>query len=248
MCDTTMNRDRIAGLVHSERSDFSATYHVVFDGQYSMAISPDMLNLWEISKEQLHQDALASDLNRTPVLEDVKSMIDRVKAEKEPVNLLQRPDQIKELETRKMFCLTSEEYEYGAGLIMQDELLSKIADILESSYYIIPSSINEVLLIPDNEEVDLNVLAAMVTEVNWMLVAPQDVLSDKVQHYDKDSRLLENAQKRAERIEMEKYEKETAKEMPRSIHDRLKDNKQILKETQKRVTANEITKQKGFSI
>ena len=248
VCETAINRDRIAGLVHSERSDFSATYHIVFDKEISFAVKPGMLKAWEISKEQLHQDALTADLNRIPVLEDVRLMLERVRLEKEPINLLQKPDFIKELEGFRMYCLTNEEYDNGAGLIMQDGLISQVADILGSNYYIVPSSINELLIIPDSKEVELNILASMVWEVNRIQVAPEARLSDEVQYYDKDSRSLENAQKHAERIEMEKYEKETAKEMPRSIHDRLKDNKQNLKISQKKMTANEVTKQKEFSI
>ena len=66
ICDTQENQDRLANLVHTEHSDFSATYHVNLqetkEGIASMAVTPTVLETWGITVEQLHQDALVSDI------------------------------------------------------------------------------------------------------------------------------------------------------------------------------------------
>ena len=72
ICDTQENQDRLANLVHTEHSDFSATYHVNLqetkEGIASMAVTPTVLETWGITVEQLHQDALVSDMHRLRLL------------------------------------------------------------------------------------------------------------------------------------------------------------------------------------
>ena len=55
---------------------------------------------------------------------------------------------------------------------------------------VLPSSIHELLILPDNGSMQLSELEAMVREVNATQVAPEDRLSDKVQYYDRETKLL----------------------------------------------------------
>lgn len=92
LCDTQENQDRLATLVHTEHSDFSATYHVNLqetkEGIASMAVTPTVLETWGITVEQLHQDALALDMNRHPMFCDMQNMMESMMFGKEPENLL----------------------------------------------------------------------------------------------------------------------------------------------------------------
>lgn len=92
ICDTQENQDRLANLVHTEHSDFSATYHVNLqetkEGIASMAVTPTVLETWGITVEQLHQDALVSDMNRHPMFCDMQNMMESMLFGKEPENLL----------------------------------------------------------------------------------------------------------------------------------------------------------------
>ena len=63
----------------------------------------------------------------------------------------------------------------------------------------------------------------MVYQINRTEVSPEDRLSDHVQHFDTDTRVMENAEKRESRLEMEKAETKAAK---KSIHERLGEKKQ----------------------
>ena len=51
---------------------------------------------------------------------------------------------------------------------------------LTESYYIIPSSVHEILLLPVSFESDQDRLKSLVKEVNSDVLAPEDVLSDKI--------------------------------------------------------------------
>ena len=67
----------------------------------------------------------------------------------------------------------------------------KVAELLGTNFYVLPSSIHELLILPDNGSMQLSELEAMVREVNATQVAPEDRLSDKVQYYDREAKLLQ---------------------------------------------------------
>lgn len=84
-----------------------------------------------------------------------------------------------------LYILTNQSRLNGAGVLAQDNVLERIGNLLGSDFYVLPSSIHEVLIVPDNGAVNLKELEAVVKEVNATEVAPEDLLSDKVQHYDR---------------------------------------------------------------
>ena len=61
---------------------------------------------------------------------------------------------------------------------------------------VLPSSIHELLILPDNGSMQLSELEAMVREDNATQVAPEDRLSDKVQYYDREAKLLQRGQEK----------------------------------------------------
>ncbi len=56
---------------------------------------------------------------------------------------------------------------------------------LGSDLFILPSSIHEVLLLPDTGNEDSGELKKMVSEVNRSYVAAEEVLSDTLYRYDR---------------------------------------------------------------
>jgi hypothetical protein len=98
----------------------------------------------------------------------------------------------------------------GAGVIAADGLLDELANKMGGSFYMLPSSIHEVLITKDSEASkmpglgdDIEEIAKglneMVREVNENEVKPEDVLSDHAYHYDAKERLFETADEYAER-------------------------------------------------
>ena len=193
LCDTQENQDRLANLVHTEHSDFSATYHVeIKKGVASMAVTPMVLKKWGISVEQLHHDALVSDMNRHPVFCDVQNMMESMMLEKEPENLLDvGPGQ----SGMGIYCLTNKDKMNGAGLILQEDLMQQIREIVGGDFYILPSSCHEVLVVPESMEMDAKELSAIVQQVNETEVSIEDFLSNHIQYYNSKKAIIENADK-----------------------------------------------------
>ncbi len=53
-----------------------------------------------------------------------------------------------------IFVLTNRDKSEGAGVMVQDGVLEKVGELLGADYYVLPSSIHEVLILPDNGEMD----------------------------------------------------------------------------------------------
>lgn len=93
---------------------------------------------------------------------------------------------------------------HGAAVIAYPNFFENAAEKLGGDYFIIPSSIHEVLLVKDTGEMNARDLAAMIREVNATEVAPEDVLTDHAYHYDSKEHIFESADKFEERqAEME---------------------------------------------
>lgn len=88
-------------------------------------------------------------------------------------------------EQEQMYVLGSPDRMYGATVLLDREMLNSVADrIGEESYFILPSSIHEVLVVPRSVVDDPATLQAMVRDVNATQVSPEERLSDNVYRYD----------------------------------------------------------------
>ncbi len=87
-------------------------------------------------------------------------------------------------------------------------LLQSIAEATQSSFYILPSSIHEVLLMKEGNGMDARELQGMVMDINQREVVPQEVLSNQVYFYDGKAQKislalsLEETREQTENMEM----------------------------------------------
>lgn len=218
LCDREKNQERLKHTVHTEQGDFAAEYRVVLKtderGKYSVAVTPQLLEAWGITVEQLHKDALQCEKGQEAVLVELDQIIDNIAYGTEMQNLLVVAS--REVNPfQPMYCLTNSEQTDGASLILQEDLLERVGDVIGDDYYILPSSIHETLLVPENAMMTAEELSDMVKEINRNVVAPEDRLSDHVQHYDRQTGVMENALRREERLEHERMMKDPIKEFLR---------------------------------
>ena len=86
-------------------------------------------------------------------------------------------------DTYPMFVLTNQMNLYGAGCMLYPELLREYAQKAGTDFYILPSSIHEIILIPVIEENCMAELSDMVKEVNSTQLEPDEILSDHAYYY-----------------------------------------------------------------
>ena len=75
---------------------------------------------------------------------------------------------------------------FGASALVYESIAERIYDLYGTDFFLLPSSLHEWILVPDNSDFDAENLKNMVMSANETVVAPTDILSDSVFHYGAD--------------------------------------------------------------
>lgn len=227
------NQDVLAGLPHTMKEDLAMTYHVLIakneGGIASLPINESIFARYGVSLEQLHEDALKSSPIVLPIKAD--SLTDIMKADMRKSMEMAgcHPEDIEAALDEfnidlGMQVVTNEVGKNGASAIFYPGVMDEFADKMGGDFYIIPSSTDEVLLMPDDRELTIAQLNAMVQEVNAAEVSPEMRLGNEVYHYDATDKVFEKASAHAERMAQKAEEKETGSER-NSILKKMDDKK-----------------------
>lgn len=84
-----------------------------------------------------------------------------------------------------MKVLSNERRLHGAVCMLYPGVLKEMADRIGGDFFIIPSSVHEVILLPDADKGLNEGLKQLIWEVNRTKVAPEEVLSDTLYRYDR---------------------------------------------------------------
>ena len=88
------------------------------------------------------------------------------------------------------YVVTNDHMINGATVMLYDGLLEEFAEKIGGDFYILPSSIHEVLFVPDRGAVTAGELIAIVHEANETVINESDILSDSVYYYKKKEHQL----------------------------------------------------------
>ena len=145
-------------------------------------------NMEDLDAKELFQQARANTQPvNTPILQSMDEMLLSIfNEEGHATNLLDENVDFGLRSHDMLYALTNVEKQYGASMITQPEVLNKLEQLFPEGFYVLPSSVHEVLIVPDNGEMEPKMLGEMVREVNKNEVERQEVLSDRVYSYDKE--------------------------------------------------------------
>ena len=96
-----------------------------------------------------------------------------------------------EEEEESLYVLSNKLRSFGAASMLYDGILEKVGQKLGENYYILPSSIHEVIVVPESKSPMKQDLEEMVREINETQVEEEEVLSDRVYYFSrKENRLF----------------------------------------------------------
>ena len=192
--NTLQNEDMLRDMPHREFQDLSIIYRWVVkvdeNGIQSSAIRNNLAEQLGMNEEQLFKCAVENTRRIFPPT--VKSMNDVIRemfisdgmpAEVADMMIGEMP------EDKMMWVISNDRGINGAGSMLYEDNLHKLAMKLGTDLYILPSSVHECIAVSTNVG-DPYELAEMVSEINMGQVALEDRLSNQVYHYDKDARRL----------------------------------------------------------
>lgn len=179
------NRSLFSKLVHRDipNTDLAVIYHVSLVKEEpnlsGIKINQPMLRRWGIEEKELYQTALTNMVNQKPFV--IRDMFQTL------IGLDPAPGQIPEdIKEGTFHMLSNEVMINGASVLLYPDLLKKIGDRFESNYFIIPSSIHDLILLKDDGKFSIEFLEDMIQNINREKVAPSNFLSNHAIFYDRE--------------------------------------------------------------
>ena len=179
-----LNADLLSEIPHMDYLDLSITFLALLSVQQTadatIQIRNSHLALWDVPTDTLFE--LAKKNTPRLLASDVRDLRDLLKEISPPGNdLVPEPEEV----AYPMYVLTNQIRLHGAGCILYDNLLASLSQKFDDDFYIIPSSIHEVLLIPQAVADERAALDAMICEVNRTQVPADEILSDHAYLYSR---------------------------------------------------------------
>ena len=201
------NAEFLEGKPFTQVEDLAVIYTVNLgrqgqDGLMSTTVNDMLLADWGISTEELHSIAIEN-LENSGI--QLKSMRDQLMElmfpdgapDDQSMDFMLPPDDAQ----HQMYVLTNREKNYGAKAVLDTQKMDEIAEKLGGDFVIIPSSVHEVLILPNAAEMDRSALEQMVNTVNATEVSPNDVLSNNIYCYDAQNHELMRGDHYQERLQ-----------------------------------------------
>lgn len=216
------NASVLETVPHKLMEDMAIVYRINLDINNSesgtVLVNDSLMKMYGISGEQLHEDAVQNASIIKPFLIKGMSQVMMEMMSPEEAELFG----IGEASNELMYVATVPDKTKGAGVLAYDNFMEYAVEKLGGDFFVLPSSVHEILLVKDDGEAKYEDLKQMVEQVNETEVSPEDKLTDSVYHYDSKNRVFELGEKFEARRNREMAEE---KGMKGSVLQDLKEKK-----------------------
>lgn len=180
-------------------------------GRAAILIKNMHLEMWGVTAAQIYEEAVKNTPLHNPweilsmrqvmkemFVSDMKKELESLEKEEEmPDKWLEfLADKMLEEEeplSTPMYVLSNTHRGNGASCILYENVLNEFSQKINDSFYVLPSSIHEVILVPAGCARRAEELQEMVEEINVTQVEEEEVLSNSVYFYNRMTKKLEIA-------------------------------------------------------
>lgn len=176
------NLEQLTERPYSAIADLAVTYHILlFNGNASTPVTNDFMKVWGIETEELHELAVRNMARLIPgTFRGMSVVMDAICGDKTDVL---------DPENEMLFVLSNKGGWYGAAAVLDDKIMKSVVKRVGEKFYVLPSSVHELLVVPSNIGMDVGQLKEMVTSINASEVALEERLSDNVYRYSTEKGL-----------------------------------------------------------
>lgn len=173
----SLNEKLLEEAPHEDFLDLAVIYTIVL-GEFGDSIATVVIKNPHLEKFGITQEELAeiSRKNTPTVTPHRLSSLNQILSEID--------DSFDELPEGPMLIATNTKRTYGASAFLDKEFLAKSAERLGEKFFILPSSIHELMFVRDDDQFTAEELKGLVTEVNDTQVAEKEILSYSVYQYN----------------------------------------------------------------
>ena len=163
------------------------------NGRSCVVVSTPLMEMYGIDEAQLFADAEKNSLANEPIV--FKPLVDMIK------DLISN-DEVPNPEDVGIvtYIATNKSGFQGAAVAGYPDFAEKAAEAIGGSFYMLPSSVHEFILIKDDGRQNAKDLNKMVKNVNETVLEARDFLADQCYHYDAKEKKLETGLKYDARI------------------------------------------------
>ncbi len=180
------NEEKLKDLPHRPYMDLAVIYYAgakTKEGDLrSAVISRSFMESMGLTEEELHDLALRNLMQGDVLMRDIRSIQLEICGEAIPSE--------DEWTGEPVLVITNPERPFGAAEILREGVLKEAAEILQGDFFLLPSSIHEVILKKGQGWEDADALRQMVREINCTVVKPEEILSDSVYFYSRSENRL----------------------------------------------------------
>lgn len=179
------NKELLKLVPHRQIHDLAIVYYYTvqeapFFGKAVILIYNSHLEYWKIEQEKLHETAFFNAPHLFPAqIEDIESLVREFMMEKDEAQRL------------PMYVLTNRQKLQGAACMLYPEILKDFGNKTQQNFFVLPSSVHEVILVPDTGYMSQEALRDIVTDINRTQVAEEEILADSVYYFSRQRQRLE---------------------------------------------------------
>lgn len=167
------------------------------NGRSCVVISRPLMEMYGIDEKQLFADAEKNSLENEPIVftplgDMIKSLIESEE--------LPSPEEAGIV----TYIATNKSGFQGASIAAYPDFAEKAAETIGGSFYMLPSSVHEFILIKDDGKPNAKDLNKMIRNVNETVLEPRDILASQCYHYDAKTKVLETGLSYAQRTQQRK--------------------------------------------
>lgn len=153
----------------------------------TVLVNDSLLKMYGISQDQLHEDAVKNASIIKPFLiRGMSKILQDMMSEEEAAFF-----GVEDAQDEAMYVATVPGCVKGAGVLAYDKFMDYAVEKLGGDFFVLPSSVHEILLVKDDGKTSYEELKEMVEQVNEAEVKPEEKLTDSVYHYDSKNRIFE---------------------------------------------------------
>lgn len=178
------NQKLLSLVPHKRILDLAMIFYCIIekthDSNATALIYNANMHHWNVSEEEIYTAAI----NNSPKLLPPRmiEMSQLIQAYDDGNSITINEEQV---DNCHLYVLTNDNRINGAACMLYENVLKDFADKINSNLYILPSSIHEVIILPEYAMFSKNELVKMVREVNSEGVSKDEILSYKVYEYDR---------------------------------------------------------------
>ena len=178
LINSKLNEESLADRPHRAFLNMEISYRVDLDFGTARIFNNHIDGLG-ITEEELYTSAMNNLKEKGSCIRNMHEFLQKI-SDTWPFGLdLPEPE-----DTLPMYVVSNKDMYMGSNVMLLDNVMKDLYETFESDYYIIPSSIHEIIALPkDIFDIDLDTMVEWVRTVNTQELSPTEMLSNSIYEY-----------------------------------------------------------------